>query len=168
MAVRQRNLQKIETFVWTQDPDYRPDGNHAEGVTKFQWRVLDAYESAYLKDRLTTVEKLPTGINLETLDLTDPKQVTALMSQTKTRTEVNKIALEAVRISCVGFENYLDKEGNPVVFEQEYDNIGGANHRVLAAHIAKALDIDMCMEWYMAIEQANRLSAREAKNSPPA
>lgn len=153
MALKLINLHTQSTFVWSQDPAKGTDEE-----TRFQYRPLDAYEQAYLQDRISTIEKLPEG-------LTPGMSAQEVMAKTQTRTEVNKVAVEAVRIACTGFDNLQDHEGNPVVFETENANIAGRTKPVMSAKVVSALPIGLLLEFYMNIMGGAGVSESAEKNS---
>jgi hypothetical protein len=106
MALNLINLHKQDDFIWDQDPDK----DNPEKATVLQYRPLDAYEQAYLQDRLSTIESLP--------DMKPGDKPEDIMKKVQTRTEVHRAALDAVRIACTGFTNVFDADtGKAVEFE---------------------------------------------------
>ena len=155
MALRLVNLQKQETFVFSQDP-----GKGTEDETRFHYRALDAYEQAYLQDRINTIENLTAMAPGET--------VQDVVKRTKTQTEIHKVAIEAFRIATTSFENLEDDTGELVEFAVEKATIGGQPREVLKMDIVRGLPVALCMEFYMELMQKNRVSADTEKNSAPA
>lgn len=152
MALRMINLHTVNTFVWSKDP-----GKGTEDETKFEYRPLDAYEQAYLQDRLSTIESMP--VMREGMDPAE------LMKQVKTRTEVHKVAIDAVRIACTGFENLQDEAGNLQEYQTEHANIGGRAKNLLKLDILRALPVAMLLEFYMAIMASAVVAPSTEKNS---
>jgi hypothetical protein len=150
MAVKMINLHKVLTFEYSKDPD-----KGTENATRFQYRALDSYEQAYLQDRISTMENMPVG-----------GEVTEeAMKQVRTRTEVHKVAIEAVRIACTGFDNLFDDEGKPVEFKQEQMPIAGRSKLVLADNISRGLPASLCLEFYMSIMSDTTVSKVAEKKS---
>lgn len=155
MALRLVNLHKQENFVWDQDP-----GKGTADETRFQYRALDAYEQAYLQDRLSTIKNMPTPMAGESN--------ADLAKRVETQTEVHRVAIEAMRIACTGFENLEDHEGNPVEYKTEQANIAGKTKMVLAHDIVGGLPVGLCMAFYMELMRANQVQPDTEKNSAPA
>lgn len=155
MALRLVNLHKQETFVWSQDPAAGSDEE-----TRFHYRALDAYEQAYLQDRLSTIERMPTMKAGESQE--------DMMSRVKTQTEVHKVAIEAVRIATTGIENLQDDAGDPVEYKTESANIAGKAKSVLDMSIVRGLPVAFCMEFYMTVMRQNSVQPSTEKNSEKA
>lgn len=152
MALRMINLHTVSTFVWSKDP-----GKGTEDETVFEFRPLDAYEQAYLQDRLSTIESMPAVDNN-----TSPEE---LMKQVKTRTEVHKVAIEAVRIACTGFLNLQAPDGSEQKYDVENANIGGKAKSVVKYDIVRALPVGMLLEFYMQIMNSAVVSPSTEKKS---
>ena len=154
MALRLVNLHKQEEFRPSADPDRDND----ELATKFFHRPLDAYEQAYLQDRISTIEKLPAG-----MQSMSPQEV---MANATTRTEVHRVAVECVRLACTGFENLLDDEtGQPIEYETELVNIAGKTAPRLKLDIVRRIPVATCMEFWQDVMAKSTVSKSAEKNS---
>lgn len=157
MAVRVVNLTKTIQWEWDQDPDKGTDN-----ATKFEFRPLDAYEQAYLNDRLTSMEGggTPAG--------TTEEEILESLQTANMRTEVFKVAVEAFRIACIGITNLQDEAGEPVEFKRARENIGGKAKMVVAPEVAKAIPPMLALSAYKQIIEFSTVSKVEEKNSEPA
>jgi hypothetical protein len=154
MALKLVNLHKQDEFIPSDDPDK----NNPELATKFFYRPLDAYEQAYLNDRLNTIESMPNlapGVSPE-----------EAMKDMKTRTEAYKVSVECLRIACTGFQNLFDADtGNLVEYETENANIAGRTAPRLKLDIVRRIPVKTCMEFYQKVMAMNQVDASTEKNS---
>lgn len=152
MALRMINLHTVNTFEWSKDPDKGTDN-----ATKFDYRALDAYEQAFLQDRISTIESMPT--------LTDGMSSEEIMSKVKTRTEVHKVAIDAVRLACTGFTNLEKPDGTEQGWDVENVNIAGKTKPLVKQDIVRALPVALLLEFYMDIVAKTNVDASTEKNS---
>jgi nitrite reductase/ring-hydroxylating ferredoxin subunit len=153
MALRLVNLHKQEEFTPASDPDKGTDD-----ATVFYHRPLDAYEMAYLRDRLSTIEKMP--------EMKPGMSPEDMMAGMQTRTEVHKAAVDAVQIACTGFVNVFDLEtGAPIEWESEAKNIAGRTRPVMKGDIVARIPVEVCMEFWNEIMSRNAVDPSAEKNS---
>jgi hypothetical protein len=154
MALNLVNLHKQSDFIWAEDPDK----DDPEKATVLQYRPLDAYEQAYLQDRVSTIESMP--------DMKPGDKPEDIMKNVKTRTEVHRVAVDAIRIACTGFTNVFDADTDqPVEFETEIGSISGRAKPLLKNDIVARFPIGMCLAFWMNLMQKSTVDKDTEKNS---
>ncbi len=155
MAVRVVNLTKTAPWEWDGDPDKGTDD-----ATKFEFRPLDGYEQAYLNDRLTSMEGSPSGETEE--------EIAASIEAQNMRTEMFKVAQEALRIATVNIENLQDEDGNVIEFKRVKTNMSGKAKLVVAPEIMRAIPPMLSIAAYRKIMELSTVSKASEKNSEAA
>lgn len=161
MAIRISNLMKTIDFEWDKDPDKGTDK-----ASVWRLRTLDAYEQAWINDRMTTME----DADFSGIDLTDEAAAEAAVGRamSTSRVEAYKAAINATRIALVEVINVFDDDGEPVELKMVHERIAGKTKLIADLDFVRALPVNLCMAIYNRVQQANTVSETERKNSKAA
>jgi hypothetical protein len=150
------NLHKQDEFIWSKDPDK----NNPEKATVVTYRPLDGYEQAYLQDRVSQIEVIGGKAGMK------PEE---MLANSTTRTEVHKVAYDALRIAATGITNLLEDDNKtPVPFATESANIAGQQKEVVAMEIVRRIPVGFALEFWSNLMSKNSVDADTEKNSDAA
>lgn len=157
MALRVANLTSTFEFIWDEDPDKDDEAK----ATVFILGYLDAYDQAYLSDRMTTFE----SGSMRAPHEGETKEEVAIKAMSSARLETYKAAVDATQMCLKGFRNLQDVDGKPLEFTTVHQVFAGRERTMVDPAIVRGLDSRLCLAIYNRVTQINRLSEKERKNS---
>jgi len=159
MAIRVANLTKTFDFIWDQDPD-KDDPKKA---TVFELGYLDAYDHAYINDRMTSFDGEVTSTGT-----TEAEIEMAIMTQlSQRRVETYKAAVLTARLAIRGVRNIQDDEGKQVELQMVDDFVAGRKRLVADDNFIRSLDPTLCLAIFNKVQKANTITVDQAKNLKP-
>lgn len=152
--VSDRDPSKVKTRVPIDPADptkgTREEVQVKDGATKFYCKPLDVFLMGHIYDNASRLSGKSGS------------------DEVGIHTRMNQTNIEAVRHGLAGFENFLDKRGNAIVFKTVKATVNGREYDVAADSVLEALGIQLIQELATEIKRISEVSAVEEGNSDAA